>query len=89
MPEAEIAVSCNNCGEHFSRTKKNHKICKECHRKNLEAGEYNMYATELGELTEEDTVEMSRALDGIENKMRKRMISECKTISIEDYLNEK
>lgn len=88
MPEGEIVLSCHNCGENFTRTPRNHKICKECHRKNKDAGEYNMYATEFGELTEEDTIEMSEALSKTETKIREQLLNECKTISVEDYLNE-
>ena len=89
MSEGEIVLSCHNCGENFTRTPRNHKICKECHTKNKELGEYNMYATELGELIEEDTIEMSKALDNIEFEMREKMMKECKAISVEDYLNER
>jgi hypothetical protein len=89
MPEGEIVLPCHNCGENFTRTPSNHKICKGCHTKNRELGEYNMYATELGELIEEDTIEMSKALDKMEYEMREKMMSQCKSISVEDYLNEK
>lgn len=90
MPEeGEIVILCHNCGEDFTRTPSNHKICKECHRKNKEAGEYNMYATELGELTEEDTIEMSIAISKTEARMREKLLSECKSIPIEEYLNER
>ena len=89
MPKGEIVLPCHNCGENFTRTPRNHKICKGCSSKNSEVGEYNMYATELGELIEEDTIKMSKALDNIEIEMRTKMIKECKTISVEDYLNER
>lgn len=89
MPEGEIVLSCNNCGENFTRTPSNHKICKECHTKNKELGEYNMYATELGELTEEDTIEMSVSISKAEAKMREKLLNECKSIPIEEYLNER
>lgn len=89
MPEGEIVLPCHNCRENFTRTPRNHKICKKCNSKNSEIGEYNMYATELGELIEEDTIEMSQALDNMELKMREKMMKECKIISVEDYLNEK
>ena len=38
---------------------------------------------------QEDTIEMSKAIDNIEFEMREKMMKECKAISVEDYLNER